>query len=561
MKRVVAAAGLVVFGLVGSGGLAAADWPRLGGPAGTGCSEEMLDAARIGAASIRWRAHVGAGGSAPVTQGQRIYVLGCFKPGLAPSAESTPLLNDFPTHWKNKDEPSSRKAFDVYVTCVEQADGSILWQTMVSAGEFLNQQAGCQAQAAIQGEVVAIRTPGVVAVVRASDGTTSWTRTLVAEGVAQSPFAGAQGGAAFLEGRTPPLIHDGLVVVSFIARGDGGDSSAVMAFDARTGETAWSWKATPFNGKTWHPERNSTETGYPSHGPALNLATFDGHTTLVVSTGHATIGLDPRTGNRKWTFNQAEGIPQIAAFVNNQDRSAPNPWKWWQRYGYPPPAPMIADSIVVDRIFCGHGTFGSGTYAINISGDKPEFLWFTSDLSSRWARFAIKDDRLYGMDLWGHNPHTIEKGRIDEWPRPRRADEVGQFQCRDLKSGKLLWSSDALYQTLGRESHRCEKVLGGPCPALSDRDRDLPNEGGYSYEGESMYVLCRNTLVFRGFTKSLPGLFFADISMDRLDVIGHVEVDLGPIGFGEPVVSGGDCLVRAFDESGGPGNLICVSLH
>lgn len=544
--------------------LSAADWPQEMGPDRSGSTDETIAVERLGAGlQPRWRASVGAGSAAPIVVGGRVYAVGLFKAGAEPGPATTPSLRGFPTHFKMEPDPDKRLRFDVYLTCVDQADGRLLWRCLVSPGEVLNVQAGLNAPPTWSDGLVVVRTPGAVIAVAADSGELRWRRDLVADGLIFTRYCGIElnGGGGFLEGRTPVLVHAGRLFFSGLSMDESRRPCAlVVALDPLDGRTLWTWRATPYNsGPTWDPMQHSQETGYASHGPALNAGRIDGRETVVVATGHASIGLAAEDGARLWAFHHAEGLPAIQSFANDADISRPNPWGWWKRFGYPPPRPLIDGNIVVDRLFCGHGSLGSGTYAFSVENGTPRFLWYTDQLSSRWARFVLRDHRVYGMDLWGHNPHTIDSktNRIVEWPRPRRPDGVGQFQCRDVRTGKLLWSSDAIYHSHGGESHLCEKGLGRPCPALSEADRDKPNEGGYSYEGEPMYVISGNVLIMRGY-RMLPGIHFAVIDEKGLERRGTVEVDLGEIGFAEPVISGGDLFLRRFDEGPGGGTLLCL---
>jgi len=221
----------------------------------------------------------------------------------------------------------------------------------------------------------------------------------------------------------------------------------------------------------------------------------------------------------------------------------------------------------VDRVYCGHQTLGTMVYAFEVVGGQPRILWQNQEFASRWARHVIKEGRLYGIDVWGHL-HTIDRDKraVVEWPRPMRPEGVGQFQCRDLRTGKLLWSSDELWQgdTKKTEVFICEdpKHRGSlsPCPCLTAQERQHPAEGCYTYTGEPGFVLVGDTLVFKAARPSLSGLFFAQLTGDGLKKLSGRSFYPGKFCFGDPVVSGGRVYYRLnYEQSSLPGigNLIC----
>jgi hypothetical protein len=464
----------------------------------------------------------------------------------------------------------------VWVSCLAVADGKVLWRTKVTDDETFSRQAGIYASPLGAAGKVFVRTLRYVIALEAATGAVVWKLDLEAKLNATTPYRDplqtGKGGRGFMLGRGAPVWADGKVLVSYFAGAVGsygGDekhvesSAACVALEPATGQVLWTHQASKYT-RQYDPETSPSETGYDSWEPALATGVIAGEPTVVMSTGHAVIGLDRGTGARRWIFHHAKELDSIRRFVNDTDAtSKPNPWAWWVGYGYVPPQVLVAGDIVVDRIFCGHGTLGTATYALEIKEGRPRLLWQTDQLAARNAKYVLHDGKLYGIDLYSHL-HTV--GRYTEWPRPHRPDDVKQFQCRDARTGKLLWSSDELYQgeKTPPASFICERTLKQPCPALNDWLRSKPEEGGYSYPGDPTFVIAGDTVVFKAARRTLEGLFFAKLTGTGLQKIGGRAFGLGEYYLGEPVVAAGRCFLKLDNEKNGldgPGNLVCFGLQ
>lgn len=561
--------------IAGSVPVLAADWPQVMGPAGNGYTPEIINPAAVASPKILWRASTGLGGAPPVVADGKVFVLGGFEPGKEPAAASTP--EKIHGHW---DKPENSTPLDVWVTCLRAKDGTVVWRAKVTEGETFSRQAGIYASPLYDSGQVFVRTLRYVVALDAAKGAILWKLDLEASCSATTPYRDplqtGQGGRGFMTGRGAPLMADRKLLVSYFEGAVGSfggaekhvdSSAACVALDPVTGKPLWTNKASKHT-RNYDPEQSPSETGYDSWEPPLATSVIDGKPTVVMSTGHAVIGIDLASGKRLWVFNHAKELDSIRRFVNDADAATkPNPWSWWVGYGYVPPAVLVAGNIVVDRIFCGHGTFGTSLYAIEIKDGQPKLLWQTDELAARNAKYVLHDGKLYGLDLYSHL-HTVDvkKGQISEWPRPRRPADMGQFQCRDVRTGKLLWSSDALYagdkNAPKPEEFLCERHLHA-CPALNDTLRKTPQEGGYSYTGDPTFILAGDTLVFKSERQTLEGLFFAKLTGHGVEKLGGRPFRLGDYYLGEPVVAEGKCYIKLDNEKNGlegSGNLICFAV-
>ncbi len=548
------------------------------GPDGNGFTPEAVNPAALSGTNspaISWRADAGLGGASPVVVKGVVYAIGAFDAGAEPGASSTPKTAAVPGNWapRGADGKQSRLLCDVWVSAFSVADGTPLWRTKVST-EGMTDLLLPNASPLYEAGALFVRTPRHAAALDAATGKVRWTIEL-AERFGEQMF--------WMDGRNPPLMAAGGLILSkhvvtkwYEKDFNPSERHAIcFALDPATGETLWTHEASPNNVLTYDPKTMPNETGYVGWEPVTAFGAVDGRPTIVMSTGHAAIGMDPKTGERLWIFHHAEQIDLIKKSVNDKDGvNKPNPWVWWAHYGYVPAQVIVRDGVVVERLFCGHGTLGTMTAAFEVSGGSPRLLWTTGELQSRNAKFIVHDGKLFGMDLYDHL-HTYDKTpgaqKLVEWPRPHRPDDVRQFQCRDLRTGKLVWSSDAVYQ--GEKAapavFPCEDKKNpghlAPCPALNDWVRTKPIEGGYSYPGDPTYILAGDTLVVKAARATLSGLAFARVTGEGLEKIGERPFYVGRSYLGEPVVAEGKLFVKLYNddnllEPGKTGTLACFDI-
>ncbi len=560
----------------------ASDWPREMGTAGTGITDEKISESAVKnntGPKVLWRKSVGIGCSTPIVVAGMVYVVGGFEAGKEPVAENTP--DKLPQNW----DKINYKELDIYLTCIDAKDGKVQWQSKVVTNEKINHQAGIYSSPLYFKGNIFLRTTKTFVAVNEKNGETVWKIDLEEKFKFPLPnseiFKTKVGGSAFMCGRGSPISFEDKIIISYFAGKEatyGGENSYVQiqagcaAIEPETGKVIWSKTVSPYT-RIFDTKNNTSESGYPSWEPPLSAGKIDGKSTVVMSTGHAVIGLDSTDGKTLWTFNHAQELDSIKKFINNQDESEANPWPWWVGYGYVPPQVLVKDNIIIDRLFCGHGTFGTLTYAFEIKDGKFNILWQTDDLATRNAKYVLCDNKLYGIDLYSHL-HTVDfaNGKIAEWPRPPRPDDVKQFQCRDITTGKILWSSDELYQgqkTASTDFNCEQKNTKGhldPCPALNNETRLKIDEGGYSYPGDPSFIIAGDTLVFKAARQTMNGLYFAKIADDGLKKIGGKSFWLGEYYWGEPVVADGKCFLKLDNErndfsTGTSGNLICFDIH
>ena len=108
---------------------------------------------------------------------------------------------------------------------------------------------------------------------------------------------------------------------------------------------------------------------------------------------------------------------------------------------FPGYAPLVWRNHVIDAATVGHNSATSATWCLKIRDGQAPRVWQTSDFvpqsSSIKSHMVVRDGKLYGFD--SHFPGC------PQYPvaRPYRGEAIGEFQCRDVATGKLLWSSDA----------------------------------------------------------------------------------------------------------------------
>ena len=571
MKPTIAA----LLGLCAS--VIAGDWPREMGPDGTGWVNEPINAAAVsreGGPAIAWSASAGVGGASPICVAGKVYALGGFTAGEEPSASSTPAK--LAVHW---DKPKNFTPLDIYLSAFDARDGRLLWRAPVSKAEPINRQSGIYASPTWYDGKVFVRTPRYVQAVDAGNGSELWRLDMMDAHQATTPCTEfvdtGKPGRGFMTGRGAPLVANGKLLVSFFtgetetsdkAEKQRYTSATVVALDPGTGKELWKHKASP-SARTFSTTVR-TETGCDSWEPALAAGNINSEPTVVMSTGHADIGIDSATGERRWIFHHAVELPNIKPFVNDRDSTSKrNPWPWWVGYGYVPPQVLIIDDIVISRTFCGHGSLGTSLYAFDIRDKKPALLWQTEELAARNVKYVVHDGRLYGIDLHTHL-HTTKDHKIVEWPRPHRPEGMGQFQCRDIRTGRLLWSSDELLQSYNGPMHpHCEKgaLEPGSCPALNDWLRGKSEEGGYSYAGDPAFMISGDWVILKGVRDSLSGLAFAKLTDHGLQRTGSKSFDWGHYYQGEPALADGRLFVKLDSEKNGldvagKGNLVCFDL-
>jgi outer membrane protein assembly factor BamB len=318
----------------------AADWPQFLGPSRNGISAEtgLLESWPASGAKEVWRTAGGVGMS-----------------GLAISrGRVVTLVQNEGQQW---------------LVALDAKTGKQQWQTAL-APEYKNQQGdGPRATPTIEGETVfAFGGEGTLTAVHWKDGKVLWSQNVVRE---------LGGKVADYGMASSPLIVGDLVIVTA-----GAPQACVVAFRASTGERVWA--------------AGDDATGYSS--PAL--LTLGGKQQVVVFSGSAALGFEPKSGVVLWRY----------------------PYK--TEYDCNIAMPVAVNGNVLLSSGENHG---SVLLKLKPAGEKfeTEEVWSTqgvrSELRCEWQTPLLLDGKLYGLDNIGS------------------AGPVTHLTCVDAASGKRVW--------------------------------------------------------------------------------------------------------------------------
>ena len=195
---------LAVLAVLLASGLEAADWPQWRGPGRDG-TIPGLAARGDWPASLTpgWTVKVGEGHASPVVVGDRVYVF-------------------------------SREGEDEVVRALELATGETIWRQAYPAPYEMNSAAfdhgkGPKGTPVVaDGRVCALGISGILSCWDADDGRPLWRKEFASQFSGTSPLYGTA---------MSPVVDGGRVIAHVGGPGDG----ALTAFDAATGEVAWSW--------------------------------------------------------------------------------------------------------------------------------------------------------------------------------------------------------------------------------------------------------------------------------------------------------------------------------
>lgn len=336
-------------------------WPQHLGPARNGISAEkgLLDAWPAAGPKEVWRVDGGVGMSGLAISGGRLFTLAQLEGQQGVVAHNA-------------------------------ATGAVIWRTAV-APAYENQMGdGPRATPTVADNTVfAFTGEGILVALSAPEGKILWSHNTLKE-LAGRP---ADYGMA-----CSPLVVGKLVIVTV-----GAPNATVVAYDTKSGKLEW--------------KAGSDTTGYSS--PAL--LKVGGREQVVVHSGSAVLGLEPKSGAVLWRY------PYVTDFSCN-----------------------IATPIAVDgNVFVSSGeNHGCVLLALKPSGDSFDVseVWSSqgpkSVLRNEWQTSILLDGHLYGMDnVGGAGPIThltcIDAGTGERvWQETRFGK--GNFIAAD---GKLFMSS------------------------------------------------------------------------------------------------------------------------
>jgi outer membrane protein assembly factor BamB len=332
-----------LFALATCGVATAQDWPQWRGPNRDG----MVAAISIpqiwpSSLKLKWKAEVGAGHSSPVVAKGKVYLF-------------------------------SRQDNNEVVSCFSLDAGKLLWRKDYPAPYSMNFAAyahgkGPKSTPALHdGKLYTLGISGILSCFEAETGNLLWRKEFSKKFAKTSPLYGVA---------MSPLVEGNLLVVHV----GGHDQGALVAFDAKTGETKWSW-----------------EGDGPGYASPIAVE-IDGTRQIVTQTQNYIVGVDANSGKLLWS------IP----FTTDYDQNIVTP--------------VIHKSTAETRlIFSG---LDKGTMAVKVSKRGNEWaiveIWKNPEASMYLNSPVVNGDRLFGLS-------HLRKG---------------QFFCLDVRNGKTLWTSE-----------------------------------------------------------------------------------------------------------------------
>lgn len=225
--------------------LTADDWPQWRGPTRDGTWREAgLVHELPDALTVRWRAPIGPGYSAPTVAGARVYVM------------------------DRQDEPDEVER----VHCFDFETGEKLWSHVypcVYQGVSYDAGPRCAVQVA-DGRAFSLGTLGHLFCLDAATGEVRWSHDLGAEFGTRMPIWGIS---------AAPVLEGGLLIVPAC-----GEDAYLVAFDARTGEERW---------------RAFGDRGNYSAPIVVDQA---GRRVVVCWSGDRVLGVAPESGKLLWEY-------------------------------------------------------------------------------------------------------------------------------------------------------------------------------------------------------------------------------------------------------------------
>jgi len=257
-----------------------------------------------------------------------------------------------------------------------------------------------------------------------------------------------------------------------------------------------------------------------------------------VPCGSGTYGVDPATGKKRWEYD----VPDDAAHAKG-GRGL------WAPYGSY--APVAWKNFVIDDVSNAHDDIDSQSWCVQILNDKPTLVWESSEFvlftECMKSNLLIHDGKVYGFDAHGVRDEpglsSEERVKVDKWKgQPGRNKRTcGELQCRDVTTGKLLWSADPMKYVDGHG-----------------------NPGGDWYPTQS--IVSGNILI----AWNHSGLGVMRIKDDGVDMLARGPADSyfvwNEAGYGsEPVLVDGLLYLRKFistsDGTRNESNLACYDMR
>jgi outer membrane protein assembly factor BamB len=356
------AAAFAVLAFPGSG--RADDWPQWMGPRRDGIWREtgIVDTLPAGGPPVRWRVPVNSGYCGPAVAAGRLFLVDRVAGKMAERVRGDRSIPQVPGNER--------------IACLDAATGRLLWERTNDCPYRIAYPAGPRATPLVDADLVfTLGAMGDLRCHEVESGRPVWARRFVEEFRAEPP---AWGWSAH------PLLEGDRLFCTV-----GGEGSAVVAFDRRTGRELWR-------------ALTATEIGY---APPV-LAEVGGRRQLIVWHPDALAGLDPATGQVLWTQPYpVGGKPQR------------------------PEVAIAAPQLAGNRLFVT--SFYQGALLLELGADTPQprVVWnrrstkqseFDQGLHTVMGTPVIRGDCIYGFCGFG------------------------ELRCLDLATGDRRWSSSAV---------------------------------------------------------------------------------------------------------------------
>ncbi len=344
--------GLMVVALAGSAAaqVAPRDYPQWRGQTRDGSASGFVaPKAWPDALTLKWKVDVGAGYATPLVIGSRVY-----------------------TH--------TRRGENEVMLALDAETGKTIWETPYPAPYKMNPATKNHGQGPKstplfhEGTLYTLGISGIVSAFNAADGKLRWQKTAPSV----DPLYGTAMSPAFDNGRV--IFHVG-----------GHDNGALTAFDAKTGDVAWSW--------------TGDGPGYAS--PIV--VTLGGTRQVVTITQKNIVGVDAANGQLLWQR------PWVSRSVNNSI------------------TPIVYDNTL---IVTGHDLGTARLRPVRRDGKwEAETVWETQDVGMFMSNPVLVGDTLYGLSHKSSGQYfalDARSGKVLWLGQPREATNTSVVKAGDV---------------------------------------------------------------------------------------------------------------------------------
>lgn len=345
-----------------AGGLGHADdWPQWMGPNRDGKYHEsgIVESIPPSGLKVNWRVPIAKGYSGPAVADGRVFVTDYVM-------ESGKITNNP----GGRDELTGMER----ILCFDASTGEELWKVGYERPYKLSYPSGPRATPTVDGDrVYVLGAEGDLLCLSVDVGDVIWRKQLAEEYQTQTPIWGYA---------AHPLVAGNLLFTLA-----GGDGSAVVALDKRTGDVVW----------------EALTTKNIGYCPPM-LRTLGGKEQLIVWHAESINALDPKNGRLEWTYPLApryemsiaapqlngnrlfaSGIGETSAMVELDAHGKPGKtlWKGKPKIGvYSGNATALFESDAIYGSDCGSGMF------IAVNPEDGTRYWQTFDLTTSGKRRA-----------------------------------------------------------------------------------------------------------------------------------------------------------------------------